>query len=204
MVETIPRQKVKGVVTATLKAAGADFVSTEVDQLELTYEGIAGDYHAGHTRLSGAREPWYERGIEMRNERQLSILAGDELRDIAENLNIKHLKPGWIGANLVIDGIKNFSLLPPRSVLIFEGGVTLRVDGYNGPCRIAGASVVKHLGGELRSTDGIFDASKSDIALEFAQAARLKRGVVAWVEREGVIRPGEKVVGHVWEQWLYQ
>ena len=204
MVETIPRQKVKGVVTATLKATGADFVSSETDLLELTYEGIAGDYHAGHTRLSGAREPWYESGIEMRNERQVSILADDELRDIAENLNIEQLKPGWIGANLVIDGIKNLSLLPPRSVLIFEGGVTLRVDGYNGPCRIAGASVAKHLGSEPRSTDGIFDSSKSDIALEFSQAARLKRGVVAWVERKGVIKPGEKVVGHVWEQWLYQ
>ncbi|MCP4184430.1 MAG: MOSC domain-containing protein [Hyphomicrobiales bacterium] len=204
MVEIIPRQKVKGIVTSVLKAAGADFVSTEVDQLELTYEGIAGDYHAGQTRLSGVREPWYESGIEMRNERQLSILAGDEMCEIAENLNIRHLKPGWIGANLVIDGIENFSLLPPRSVLIFEGGVTLRVDGYNGPCRFAGASVAKHLSSESRSTDGIFDASKSDIALEFAQAARLKRGVVAWVEREGIIKPGEKVVGHVWEQWLYQ
>lgn len=204
MVETIPRQKVKGVVTATLKAAGADFVSTDVEQLDLTYEGIVGDHHAGHTRLSGAREPWYERGIEMRNERQISILADDELRDIADNLNIEHLKPGWIGANLVIDGIKNLSLLPPRSVLIFEGGVTLRVDGYNGPCRVSGASVAKHLGDGTRSTDGVFDSSRSDIALDFSPAARLKRGVVAWVEREGVIRPGEKVVGHVWEQWLYQ
>jgi len=204
MVETIPRQKVTGVVTATLKAAGKDFVSTETDQLALTYQGIAGDYHAGHTRLSGAREPWYERGTEMRNERQLSILADDELGEIADNLNIRQLKPGWIGANLVIDGIRNFSLLPPRSVLIFEGGVTLRVDGYNGPCRIAGASVAKHLADEARLTDDIFDSAKSDIALEFSQAARLKRGLVAWVEREGVIRPGEKVVGHVWEQWLYQ
>ncbi len=204
MVETIPRQKVKGVVTATLKAAGMDFVSNPVEQLELTYEGITGDYHAGKTRASGAREPWHERGTEMRNERQISILADDEMADIANNLDIDKIEPGWIGANLVIDGIANFSLLPPRSVLIFEGGVTLRVDGYNGPCRIAGASIAKHLGGGNRETDGIFDSSTTDIALAFPQAARLKRGLVAWVEREGVIRPGEKVVGHIWEQWLYR
>ena len=122
MVETIARQKVEGIVTATLKAEGEDFVSQSVDQLELTYNGIAGDYHEGLTRLSGGREPWYKRGTPMRNERQVSILAEDELAQIAQNMNIEQLKPGWIGGNLVIDGISNFSLLPPRTVLIFEGG----------------------------------------------------------------------------------
>ena len=204
MVETIARQKVEGIVTATLKAEGEDFVSQSVDQLELTYNGIAGDYHEGLTRLSGGREPWYKRGTPMRNERQVSILAEDELAQIAQNMNIEQLKPGWIGGNLVIDGISNFSLLPPRTVLIFEGGVTLRVDGYNGPCRIAGGAIAAHVGGQEGEGEAGYDPAKSDLALAFSPAARLKRGLVTWVEREGIIRPGEKVVGHVWEQWLYQ
>jgi len=159
MVEITPRKKVNGVVTATLKAQGDDFVSLPVEQLELTYKGIAGDYHSGMTRKSGAREPWYERGIEMRNERQLSMLAQDELAQIAENMDLDKIEPGWIGANLVVEGVADFSLLPPRTVLVFEGGVTLRVDGYNGPCRIAGGSIAKHVGGQNRETDGVFDAS---------------------------------------------
>ena len=85
-------EKVKGVVSATLKASGRDFVSKPVEQLELTYEGIAGDYHAGPTRLSGARELWYKRGIEMRNERQISILANDELADIAANMDLEKIQ----------------------------------------------------------------------------------------------------------------
>ena len=96
----------------TLKAAGDDFVSKPVEQLEVTYEGIAGDHHAGLTRKSGGREPWYDRGTEIRNERQLSILADDELHDIARALDVDRIEPGWIGANLVINGIANLSLPP--------------------------------------------------------------------------------------------
>lgn len=202
MVEILPRQRVNGVVSATLKAEGNSFVSQPVEQLNLTYEGIAGDYHRGLTRKSGAREPWYARGLEMRNERQVSALADDELAEVANNMNLDGIDPGWIGANLMIDGIANFSLLPPRTVLIFEGGVTLRVDGYNAPCRIAGGEIARALGADASGVGGDFAAT--DVALSFKDAGRMKRGLVVWVEREGVIRPGEKVVGHVWEQWLYQ
>lgn len=203
MVDIVPRQKIKGIVTATLRAAGKDFVSKPVNQLEVTYEGIAGDYHNGLTRKSGAREPWYERGIEMRNERQISVLADDELAQIAKAMDLDHIDPGWIGANLMLDGIANLSLLPARTVLMFEGGVSLRVDGYNAPCRIAGGSIADHVGGGKRDIDGVFDTSTSDLALAFKDAGYMKRGIVVWVEREGIIRPGEKVVGHVWPQWIY-
>ncbi len=201
MVEITPRKKVEGVVSATLKAQAESFVSLDVEQLEMTYEGIAGDYHRGNVRKSGAREPWYQRGIEMRNERQISILAEDELVDVAGNMGLDELKPGWIGANLVISGIPDLSLLPARTVLIFENGVSLRVDGYNGPCRIAGGEIARHTGVDASSNDG--DYTRTALALSFVQAAHMKRGIVAWVEREGIIRPGEKVVGHVWPQWVY-
>ncbi len=203
MTETVSRQKVEGMVSATLKAEGKDFVSQPVDQLELTYGGIAGDFHAGLTRASGAREPWYKRGTQLRNERQISLLADDELADIACNMELDKIEPGWVGCNLVIVGIKNQCLLPPRTVLIVEGGVTLRVDGYNAPCRFAGGAISAHIAIPSED-DADIDHTTSDIALAFIPAARLKRGLVAWVEREGVIRPGEKVTGHVWEQWLYQ
>lgn len=206
MVDIKPRLKVEGVVTQTLKASGQTqgeyFVTEQVDQLELTYQGIAGDHHAGLTRVSGAREPWYKRGLEMRNERQLSVLAEDELVQVASEMKLEEIKPEWIGANLMLEGIPNFSLLPARTVLIFEGGVSLRVDGYNGPCRIAGGEIARFSGVDASSVKG--DFTRTDIALAFKDGAHMKRGLVVWVEREGVIRPGEKVVGHVWPQWIYE
>jgi hypothetical protein len=50
-----------------------------VASLAIGFDGVEGDYHAGPTRKSGGREPWYPRGTEIRNERQLSIVAADEL-----------------------------------------------------------------------------------------------------------------------------
>lgn len=209
--EMVPPRKVKGSVSRVLAAAGKDFVSTEVGELKLSYGGVEGDFHEGLTRKSGGREPWYERGTEMRNERQVSILSEEELAEIAENLGVMKLDAGWIGANLVLEGIPEMSFLPPRTLLFFEGGVTLRVDGYNAPCRLAGGTIAKHLGaertgggmGNIGLGKGELDWTKTDMALAFKNAAEMKRGLVAWVEREGVIKPGEGVTARIWEQWIY-
>lgn len=190
-------RKIQGRVTRTLMAGGDDFISADVSELELTYGGIKGDVHEGLTREADAREPWYKRGVEMRNERQLSVLSEEELSEIAAAMSLDMIDPGWIGANLVFEGIPNLSFLPPRTVLIFEGGVSLRVDGYNAPCRFAGGGIARHIGVEAA------DPAKSDVALLFPKAAHMKRGIVAWVEREGTIRPGESFTARVWDQWIY-
>lgn len=101
----IPGKKLKGRVVQALKAEGRDFVSAPVSRLELTMEGIAGDFHAGVTRQSGGREPWYPRGTVMRNERQVSILSAEELKLVAENMGLPRVEGGWIGANLVLEGM---------------------------------------------------------------------------------------------------
>lgn len=209
----IPGRKLKGRVAQALKAAGRDFVSAPVAALELTMEGIAGDVHAGTTRKSGGREPWYPRGTLMRNERQVSILSAEELALIAENMGLPKVEGGWIGANLVLEGIPDLSFLPPRTLLFFEGGATLRIDGYNAPCRIAGGSIARHvgasrIGGALAASfddtpAGEIDWTATDMTLAFSEAAWMKRGLVAWVEKEGTISPGEEVSVRVWEQWVY-
>lgn len=199
MIEKVPAKKIKGRVLGLLKAEGEDFVSLPVETLTVDYEGIAGDFHAGIARKSGGREPWYPRGTDMRNERQISILSQEELVEIASGLKIEKLEPGWIGGNLVLEGIPNMSFLPSRTLLFFEGGVTLRVDGYNAPCRLAGGSIAKHLGLDPEGRDFM----DSDMALAFKDAAYMKRGLVAWVEKAGVISQGETVTARIWEQWIY-
>jgi hypothetical protein len=201
--QIVPARQLKGRVAATLKAAGRDFVSRPVESLELTYAGIAGDFHAGLTRPSGGREPWYSRGTEMRNERQLSILSVEELAAIAADMGLTKIEPGWIGANLVLEGIPAMTYLPPRTLLFFPSGATLRIDGSNGPCRIAGGSIAESVGASPVIVDGQADFTRTDLALAFVTAARMKRGLVAWVEREGVVRSGDEVKIRVWEQWVY-
>lgn len=191
--EIHPARKIKGRVTAALAAKGGDFLSEPAAALEMGFDGIKTDFHAGPTRKSGSREPWYPRGTEIRNERQISIVAADELALAAGDMGIERIEPGWIGANLVLEGIPMLSMLPPRSQVFFEGGVTLRIDGDNGPCRIAGEAIARNY--------PKMDATL--LALAFVPAARRRRGVVAWVEKPGVVHAGEACTVRVWPQWIY-
>jgi len=191
--EILPARRIKGQVSAVLAALGGDFPTGEVSTLIVGFDGIEGDYHAGPTRKSGGREPWYPRETEIRNERQVSIVAEDELALAAAQMGIARIAPDWIGANLAIEGIPLLSMLPPRTQLFFEGGVTLRIDGDNAPCRIAGAMIARNYP----------DRDQTTLALEFVKAAKRRRGVVAWVEKPGVIGKGETVTAHIWEQWIY-
>ena len=143
MIESIvPAQTLKGRVAGVYSALEGAFESLAVERLTLTYDGIPGDKHAGILRPSGAREPWYPRGTEMRNERQLTILGEDDLAEVAKDLGVERIAPEWIGGNILLTGIPRVSLLPARTILMFEGGVSVRIDGDNGPCRISGRSVV--------------------------------------------------------------
>lgn len=189
---THPPQKVRGTIAGLFKAEGTDFQTSAVSELALTFEGIPGDVHAGHTRRSGAREPWYERGTEMRNERQLSILSTKEMRTVARRMEIPELKSEWIGGNLLLEGISNLTRLPPRTVLFFDSGATIRIDGDNLPCRVAGRSIAAQFDG------------REDLEMAFPKQSDGMRGLVAWVEKEGTIKVGEGFEARIPPQWIYQ
>ena len=193
-VEIIPGRKLSAKVSALYVAPSDHFETRPVDSLRLGFDGISGDFHAGATRRSGGREPWYPRGTEMRNERQLSVVAADELAIVAERMGLAEIKPEWIGANLLIEGVPHLSMLPAGTLLFFKDGVTIKVDAQNGPCRIAGRSIAEHA--------GMADIEAG--ALLFPKAAKRLRGVVAWVEKPGAIKAGEEISVRVPEQWIYQ
>lgn len=184
-------RSLEGRLEATYAALGDDFVSTARPELLLTFAGIPGDIHSGLTRKSGGREPWYKRGTVMRNERQLSLLSVEELAEIAAALRLDHLPAEWIGANLVVSGVPHFTLLPPRTQLMFPSGATIRIDGDNAPCRQAGRALVRHV------------PDRPDLEFGFVKAAMDRRGLVGWVEREGVIRPGDTIQIRLWRQRDY-
>jgi MOSC domain len=161
-----------------------------VDRLALTFDGIVGDCHSSRTRASDGRMvTQYQRGTEVANTRQVSILSQEELAEIAANMGIAELPPEWVGANLVTSGIPDLTLLPPSTRLMFSSGATLIVDMENAPCRYVGEVIDKHHPGKGSA---------------FVAVARHKRGVVAWVERPGAIALGDTIVLHVPPQRLYE
>lgn len=193
-IEIVPQKKLVASVAALYAARGGDFVTAPVGELQLGFDGIADDFHAGLTRRSGSREPWYPRGTEMRNERQISIVAADELAIIAERMHLAEIRPEWIGADMVMAGLPRLSMLPAGTLLFFAAGATLKVDGQNRPCRLAGQSIAEHA--------GMADVTAG--ALLFPKVARRLRGLVAWVEKPGTITTGEAVSVRVPEQWIYR
>jgi hypothetical protein len=193
-VEIIAARKLAAKVTSLYVAPFDHFQTRPVTELRLGFEGIDGDFHAGATRRSGGREPWYPRGTEMRNERQLSLVAADELAVVAAQMGLDEIKPEWIGANMLIEGVPHLSMLPSGTLLFFKGGVTIKIDAQNKPCRIAGRSIAENAG----------MADHEAGALAFPKAAKRLRGLVAWVEKPGSIAVGEEISVRVPEQWIYR
>ncbi len=193
-VEIIPARKLAAKVAALYVAPSDHFQTRPVEALQLGFEGIDGDFHAGATRRSGGREPWYPRGTEMRNERQLSIVAADELAIVAGRMSLAEIKPEWIGANLLMEGVPHLSMLPSGTLLFFKGGVTIKVEAQNAPCRLSGRSIAENVG----------MADREAGALAFPKAAKRLRGLVAWVEKPGCITTGEEISVRVPEQWIYR
>ena len=189
--EVIPARTIAAKLEAVYEAIGDGFETSTAEALDLTFEGIPGDRHGGLIRDSGAREPWYERGTEMRNERQLSLLCPDELVRIAEGMSLPEVNPRWIGGNMVISGVPNFSMLPPRTLMFFESGATVKIDGQNAPCRLAGGAVAKRY------------PDRQGLDLEFPKVAKRLRGLVGWLEKPGRVVPGEAIKIRIPEQWLY-
>ncbi|WP_099864616.1 MOSC domain-containing protein [Pararhizobium haloflavum] len=192
--DIVPGRRLKAKVGSLFAAVGTDFISSRVDRLTLTLAGIEGDFHAGISRRSGGREPWYPRGTEMRNERQVSIVSSEELAGVALDMDIDRVRAEWIGANIDLVGVPALSMLPPRTLLFFENGVTLKVDGQNAPCRLSGSAIA----------DQYPERDHTTLALSFKDGAKRRRGLVAWVEKAGTIKAGETVKVQIPEQWVYR
>lgn len=175
-----------GKVTQVLTTREANnFVTSRVQEITTTFEGFPKDRHAGETRLSGGREKaQYKSGTIIRNNRQWSALSEEELVIIAEQMGVDEVKAEWVGANLIFEGIPNFSQLPPLSHILINPDspdfVCLVVFEENGPCRHPNAVIAQN-------------TKKENWKKTFMVAAKGLRGTVGWIDRPGIIREGDKV-----------
>ncbi len=161
----------------------------QVSEARFLFSGMEGDCHAGLTRKSDSRMlKQYKRNTEVRNSRQVSILSLEELAEVAERMGIPAVKPEWVGANMVIRGIPDLTLLPPSTRLQFPSGAMIVVDAENHPCRYPADIIAKH---------------HPEARKGFVSAAMHKRGVVGWVEAEGVVCKGDAITIWLPPQRLY-
>ena len=167
-----------------------DLSSNRISSVEVTYAGFDGESHSGLVRASCVRvRGQYKEGTEIRNTRQISIISVEEMALIADSMGIDTLEPEWLGANLLVSGIPDFSRIPPSTRMIFASGASLVVDLENSPCKYPGEIIERHHPGKGES---------------FPKAAYGLRGVTAWVEREGHITTGEVIEVHIPPQHIYE
>lgn len=160
-------------------APGRVVASAPVFELCLTKNGIVGDRHAGPTLIAGPRQRGVARGTVLPNTRQVSLVSREESAAIASRLSLPALDFTWLAANVELEGLDSLTTTPAGSLLEFSGGVRLKLEGENEPCR----KVAK----VIAASTGVAVESK------FVKAAWGLRGVVGWVETGGTIRPGESV-----------
>ncbi|MEQ6201466.1 sulfurase [Sulfitobacter sp. HNIBRBA2951] len=153
--------------------------SQAVDHVRATYAGFEGDYHGGVTRASCVRVTGrHAKGTEIRNTRQLSILSAEEMAQVAATMGLDVLEPEHLGASIILEGIPDFTHLPPASRLQAESGATIVIDVENGPCNFPAREIESDSPGHGKA---------------FKSAARGRRGVTAWIEREGDLAVGDRL-----------
>lgn len=163
-----------------------------LERAMLSWAGIEGEAHGGITRPSCSRVlSQHPRDTEIRNVRQLSILSAEELAQIAADIGVAAFDPAWIGASMIIEGIPDFTHVPPSSRLQARSGATLVIDMENRPCQLPAP---------------VIEADAPGAGARFKPAAKGKRGVTAWVERPGEIRVGDVLTLHIPDQpvWAHQ
>ena len=176
-----------GVVT---NADRVELLAEPRGRLDLTFDGVAGSFHGGATRLSCSRvKSQYPKGTEIRNERQLSLISAEELAEIAALIGVDAIDPARLGASMVLSGLPDFSFVPPSSRLQAPSGATLTVDMQNRPCQFPAKSIETVAPGKGRG---------------FKPAAAGRRGVTASVAREGRVAIGDVLRLHVPDQRAWQ
>jgi hypothetical protein len=137
------------------------------DSGEITTWGIPGDRHYGETRVS--------RGRTVANNRPITVVGVEGLREACERLGIEAIPPGGLGENLLLEGLGDLGDVQPGDELHVrsadgEAGPALKVFKQNDPCsslQVYHKMIVKELFG--------------------------KRGLLCTVLREGTVRVGDTV-----------
>jgi hypothetical protein len=190
----LPPRKLVGRIEMLLASAERGrlgFRTARVSELSFDFEGIVNERHRGWTRKSDARVPYLKRGTIIRNQRHVSIVSVEELAEMARKLEVPELLPETLGANIVVSGIPALSYLPRGTKLMLAGGAILHIEDQNAPCTLSGDAI------------SIANDGREDLRWQFPKIAQGLRGLVASVERPGIVAAPGDFTARIPQQWLY-
>ena len=154
-----------------------------VETLDLRFSGPVGESRSGLTRPSCSRViSQYPKGSDIRNTRQLCLMSAEELAEISSAMEVEALAPALLSVSVLLEDLRDFTHIPPSSRLVSETGVSICVDMENRPCHLPAKGIEAAMPGKGKL---------------FKQAAKGRRGVTGWVEREGVLKLGDELRLHV-------
>jgi len=186
-----PGKILKGRVVSLHVGKNEDLSKQSRASLKAEIGGFAGDKHQGPVRETWEGE-WQPAGTIRRNEREWSAVSVEELAHISERLELTEpLSPATLGANLCVEGIPEFSLLPKGTLLVFPSGAMLQVEEYNPPCSDMGAQIARKY--STRSGQPLSRQS-------WLRPASGRRGLVGVIDFPGEIRAGDEVEVRVYEE----
>ena len=110
------------------------------------------------------------------------------MAQVVDAMGVDHFDPTWVGASMVVEGLPDLTHLPPSSRLQSEAGTTLVVDMENRPCHLPAKVIDEDAPGHGKA---------------FKAAAKHKRGITAWVEREGPLKLGDVLRLHIPDQPIW-
>ena len=180
-----------GRVVSVLSGDREDLSKQSQESLMAEIGGFAGDKHNSPVRetWSGEMQP---AGTIRRNEREWSAVSVEELAHISERLELtKPLSPSTLGANLCVEGVPEFSMLPKGTLLVFPSGAVLSVEEYNPPCTDMGAQIASKY--STHSDEPLTDK-------EWMRPASGRRGLVGVIDVPGEIRVGDEIEVLVYEE----
>ncbi|WP_374291656.1 MOSC domain-containing protein [Paenirhodobacter enshiensis] len=164
--------------------------SVPVGRLVLGFDGAEGDTRSGRLRASDERvSDQHPLGTPIANTRQLVILSQEELAEIAFAMRIPGLQPEWLGASIVLRGLPDVTHLPPSARLQGPDGATLVIDMEDRATAEPAAAI---------------EAAFPEAGARFRPAAHNRKGVTAWVERPGILEPGQMLTLHIPDQRPWQ
>ena len=137
---------------------------------QVTKWGIPTDRHYGETRIT--------RGRVVENNRPITVVGVEAVRDTCAKLGIEEIPPGGLGENFLVEGLGDLSDVEPGDrfeVVSPDGEVKIVLDAWkqNDPCAnlsIYHKQIVKELYG--------------------------KRGLLCTVSKEGTVSVGDKIELH--------
>jgi hypothetical protein len=181
----------KGKVVSVHVGNNEDLSKQSQTSLKAEIGGFSGDKHQGPERETWEGE-WQPAGTIRRNERQWSAVSVEELAHITERLDLTEpLSATTLGANLCIEGVAEFSLLPKGTSLVFPSGAMLMVEEYNPPCSDMGAQIASKYA--TRSGEVLTDKA-------WLRPASGRRGLVGVIDFPGDIHVGDEVEVRVYEE----